>query len=133
MKLSANLKRAYIFGIFWSVLFFSVLHWCLYQPDQRWPIIVASAITYGTGYSVTGYLFGKRDDQSKVRYSLDYWYSLSGTLTSTLVGGAWVLIFKRDGWGGLVVIVAIILIQITLLRLLTRSTIKGMPRQELFK
>lgn len=133
MKLSANLKRAYIFGIFWSVLFFGVLHWCLFQPDRRWPIILVAAITYGFGYGVAGYMWGKGDDQSKVRYHLGYWYALSGTLTSTLVGGIWVLFFKRDDWEGLVGVLSILFIQIILFKLVGRSTIKGIPKQELFK
>ncbi len=131
--MTTNLKLYAIFSILWSIGFFYALNWGTSASEERWPYIVISAITYGLGFAIVGFLLGKSDDQSKVRYSLSAAYSATSNIVSAIIGSIWIVFFKpQDRWT-LAVYLPIIAIVAYIGYLTYKKSIKGMDNKELFK
>lgn len=131
--MTANLKLYVLFSILWSVAFFTALNWGTANSEERWPYILISAVTYGLGFALIGYLLGKPDDQSKVRYNLEQAYTATSNITSAVIGSIWIVFFKpQDRWT-LAVYLPIIVIVAFIGYLNYKKSIKGMDKKELFK
>lgn len=131
--MTRNLKAYLVFSIIWSVLFFAVLGWGIANSAERWPYILLAAVTYGGGFGLVGYYFGKRDDQSRVRYSLGDAYGATSNLTSAVIGSIWIVLFRPgDAWT--VAIYLLLMAVVAVLGLIKyRKSIKGMKNTELFQ
>lgn len=132
-KLTKNLKLYLLFCIVWSLLFFTALNYALLMPEQRWPLVVISALVYGVGFWIVGYMLGKRDDQSKVRYGLEDAYSATSNISSAIIGGLWILFFKLESAWALVIYFLIIVTVAFIGYSKYRKSIKGMKNKELFQ
>lgn len=131
--MTKKLKLYLILSIIWSVVFFTVLNWGTANSDVRWPYILVSAATYGLGFALVGFLFGKQDDQSKVRYSLSSAYAATSNITSAIIGSLWIIFFKsKDVWT-LAVYIPIIVFVAIIGYFNYKKSIKGMDKKELFK
>ncbi len=113
--------------------FFSVLHWALFDSEQRWPYLVAAGPIYGLGFGIMGALLGRFDSQAKSRHSLSLLYSLTSTSISFLIGAGWLVIFRGQHWWEVAIAAAFTLISIALMWFCNRGRIKGMSKQELFR
>ncbi len=131
--MTKNLKILAGLSLIWSVAFFSVLNWALYNPDQRWPFITVAAITYGLGFGLAGWQLGKRDSARPVRYNLGFAYSMTSNLASLLVGSLWVLLFRQNEWPTLVIMLVIFSLVTLILGITGKNDIKGIPKDRLFK
>lgn len=133
MKLTTNLKKYLLFSILWSVAFFSVLHWALFRPEQRWPIIVAAATCYGIGFAIVGLVLGKLDPAHKSRLNLGLGYYFVSNLTSLIVGGLWILFYRTDKWLTLVLMVLAFTGFSAIAYFSSRGTVKGIEKNKLFQ
>lgn len=131
--MTRNLKLFALFSALWSVPFFMVLHWMLFNPEVRGPIMLLAAPLYGIGFSVAGHHLGKRDDQSKVRYGLRTRYGLTSTIVSILAGGVWIVGWRHDHWWELVVYGLILVVGLIITYIISKNSIKSIPKGQLFK
>lgn len=131
--MTRNLKWYLAFSVVWSVTFFTTLNWGLADPRYRWPYIVAASIIYGLGFALTGYLLGRPDDQSAVRYDLRRAYSAVSNLASATIGTLWILFFQPSGLRWIPVYLAVAAVFWTVGGLQARQSIKGMSAEDLFQ
>lgn len=131
--MTKQLSKFAVFCVAWSIAFFAVLDWALQDEEQRWPYIWAAAITYGLGFGLSGFLFGRLDDQKNVRYDLRLRYSLTSTILSFVVGAFYIALFNPSSWLMLVIYVAIALVFTVPHFMASKKSIKGMDKKELFK
>lgn len=131
--MTKNLKWYLAFAAAWSVAFFTALDWGLGDPRYRWPYIITASILYGVGFYVVGYLLGKHDDQSAVRYDLRLAYSAVSNLASAVIGTVWIVLFQPSGLPGVPVYLAALAIVWAIGITRARRTIKGIPAEELFQ
>ncbi len=131
--MTRNLKILVLFSVAWSVAFFGVLHWSLLDTEQRWPVTLVAAVTYGLGFALAGCWLGRRDPQRNVRYALEPRYSLTTSVVSLVIGGLWILLFRPEGLLGLVLIALGVGIQAYFSLRPNRQAIKGYPTEKLFK
>lgn len=131
--MTRNLKWYLAFAVIWSVAFFTALDWALGDPRYRWPYILTAGVVYGVGFYLVGYLLGKRDDQSAVRYDLRLAYSAVSNLASATIGTIWIVFFQPSGLPGVPVYLAALAVFWAIGIIKTRRTIKGMPAEELFQ
>lgn len=131
--MTKNLKLFALMSLVWSVVFFATLHWALFDPDSRGLFIAGAAITYGLGFGLGGYVFGKRDSARNSRLNLGLWYSMTSNIASMLVGSLWVLIFRRDEWPTLVIMAVIFGLISIIAALSSRKSIKGIEKEKLFQ
>lgn len=68
--MTRNLRLFAAFCVLWSVAFFYVLNWALYAPEERSLYILVAAITYGIGFGISGFLFGRADSARNSRLNL---------------------------------------------------------------
>jgi hypothetical protein len=128
-----NLKVFAGFSVIWSLAFFVVLNWATLNSEQRWPAILGAAVVYGTGFAVVGRFLGRRDDQSSVRYSLEYAYSATSHWISAVIGSLWMLFFRpSDAWFLLLYLPVITLLAWLGYRSYQKS-IKGIKSSKLFQ
>ena len=117
----------------WSVGFFIALDWGTAEADERGIYIALAAITYAVGFTVAGYLLGKPDDQSKVRYNLKDAYAAVSNITSAIMGSIWLVFFKpQDAWT-LGIYLPIIVLVGWIGYLNYKKSVKGMDNKELFQ
>ena len=131
--MTRNLKIFTVLSLAWSVLFFSVLHWALFSPDERGGWIIAAAVTYGLGFALMGLLLGMNDKARNTRLNLGLWYAFLASLASSIVGGIWILFFRPDEWESLLIMLAISSVIFGIQFAATHKSIKGIARKELFK
>lgn len=131
--MTKHLKLLAAFSVVWSVAFFSVLHWCLFAPEERWLVIAVAATVYGLGFGLAGWVLGKRDSQRKVRYDLGWRYSMTSTVISFMVGSLWVVWFRPEAWTSLVIYLLITAVIQLPHFFASRASIKGIEKKELFK
>jgi hypothetical protein len=128
-----NLKLYILFSLLWSIVFFAALNWGTAESSSRWPYITLSAVIYGSGFALVGYILGKQDDQSKARYSLEHAYSATSQIVSVTVGAIWIIFFRpQQSWFLLMYIPFFALLAI-LGYINYKKSIKGMDKKELFK
>lgn len=129
-----NLLKVYaVFCVLWSIAFFSLLHWALFDQESRWPFIVAGAIIYGIGFGMMGAFIGRFDDERKSRHGLEKVYTLTGNSISFLVGGLWILIFRGQHWWELLIATLCLAISTALILASFHGRIKGIKKDQLFK
>ncbi len=131
--MTRNLRWYMVFSVAWSLLFFWVLHWALFDQPQRWPYILAAGVTYGIGLGMMGALLGRYDSQAKSRHNLSLLYGLTSNSISFLLGGLWLVLFRGDHWWELLTAVIFFALSLGLQIAANRGRIKGMSKQELFK
>ncbi len=131
--MTRNSKLYAGFCVIWSVGFFSVLHWALFDQEGRWPYIVASALTYGMGFAIMGALLGRFDKASSTRHDLQLLYSSTSNIISFFIGGLWILLFRGEHWWELPIAGGFLAVALGLTLRASRRRIKGMSKQELFK
>jgi MFS family permease len=131
--MTRNLKLFALFSVVWSIPFFMVLHWMLFNPESRGPIMLLASPIYGIGFSVAGHHLGKRDDQSKVRYGLGIRYGLTSTIASILVAGVWIVGWRHNHSWELLVYGIILVLGLGVAYILSKNSIKSIPKQKLFK
>ncbi len=131
--MTKNLKWYLAFSVVWSLTFFTALNWGLVDPRYRWPYIIAASITYGLGFALAGYLLGRRDDQSAVRYDLRRAYAAVSNMASATIGTLWIIFFQPSGLVGVPIYVAILVAVWLLGGIQARRSIKGMSAEELFQ
>lgn len=131
--MTRNLKLLTVFGIIWSIGFFSVLNWSLGEASERGIVIAVAAVVYGIGYALAGFLLGKRDQSHKTRLNLPLWYAMAGNGTSLLVGGIWVALFRPDKMEALYLLICAVTTIAIFWAISDRTSIKGIHKNELFK
>ena len=131
--MTRNLKIYTLFCILWSLLFFTGLNWGTALPEERGLFIGVFALTYGLGFALLGYLLGKNDDDSKVRYGLSQAYSATSNFTSAIIGGVWVVFFKREDLWSLVLYSVGIAVLLAIGVYNYKKSIKGMKNKDLFQ
>lgn len=95
--------------------------------------VALAGMTYGFGFALVGFLLGRPDDQSAVRYNLGHAYAAVGNIVSAGVGTLWILAFRPSAIGAVPVYVAIIVAFAAIGVVLARRSIKGMSRERLFQ
>lgn len=131
--MTRNLKLYLAFSVVWSVAFFAALNWGLADPERRWPCIAAAGIGYGLGFAVLGFLLGRADDQSAVRYDLGRAYSAVSTSASAAIGTLWIIFFRPSDIVAVPIYLAVIAVLWIISAVQARRTIKGMSAEDLFK
>lgn len=131
--MTRNLKLYAIFSILWSVAFFACLQVLLADPQKYSLLLTVTAFTYALGFALVGWLLSKTDDQSRVRYSLSWRYSLISTIASFVIGAGWVVLFRPSAWPSLVIYLLIASLFLMPEHLSERRSIKGVTKRELFK
>ncbi len=131
--MTGNLKLFALFSFLWSIPYFMVLNWMLYNSDKRRIVMLPTYLVFGIGFSIAGHQLGKREDQSKVRYSLGLRYVLVAVMTSAIVGGVWVAFWQRNHFWWLISYVANVIVFLGFLYIFLRRGIKGIPKDKLFK
>lgn len=131
--MTRNLKWYLVFSVSWSVVFFATLDWGLAGGQHRWPLAIAG-IVYGLGFALLGYLLGRPDDQSAVRYSLRHAYAAVSSVASATIGVAWLVLFRPPGMMSALPFYVIVIAVIAALGVwYARRSIKGMSPEELFR
>lgn len=131
--MTRNLKLFALFSLIWSVAFFSILHWALFDPENRWPTILTAAISYGLGFALMGFLLGKNDLLRHTRRNLGLWYYGVSQIASLLVGGIWILFWKAEEIETLTIMSVIFAFFLAVAALTSRKKIKGIEKEKLFK
>lgn len=131
--MTRNLKCYLAFSIGWSVVFFAMLGWALTEPVSRWPFAAGGGIIYGLGFALGGYLLGRPDDQSKVRYNLGYAYAAVSNIASAVVGTIWIILFRPSGLVGVPVYLAVIAVFGIAGVAMHRKSIKGISAEDIFQ
>lgn len=131
--MTRNLKWYAAFAIVWSAAFFTALDWGLIQPRERFFAIIGASVLYGAGFWVMGYVLGRGDDQSVVRYDLRRAYSAVSNIASAAVGTVWILGFQRSGMAGIPIYLGAVALFWAFGAMQARKSIKGMPAEELFQ
>lgn len=128
-----NLKLYALLSLVWSAAFFTALHLLLSATTPPSLLIMIVAFAYGLGFGIVGRKLAKGDDQSKVRYSLSWRYSLTSVTASFIVGVVWVILFQPSAWPALPIYVVIASLVLVPQYLSERKAIKGLASKELFK
>jgi predicted MFS family arabinose efflux permease len=131
--MTRNLKRYAFFSVIWSLLFFTALNWGTAAAEQRGPYILLAAVVYGVGFALMGGFLGKRDDESKVRYSLGQAYSAVSNLASAAIGGVWIVLFRPEQLWQFALYSAVIAAIFIIGIVNYRRSIKGMSNKDLFR
>ncbi len=127
------LKLFTLFSLAWAVCFFAVLNWALYNADKRWPVLLLASVVYGIGFAIMGHQLGKRDSSRHTRSNLSFWYAAVAAGASLVINGLWALWFHAEERRDFALVALIMLVAFGFYRYLSRKTIKGIPRKELFK
>jgi len=130
--MTRNLKWYIAFSVAWSVMFFVSLNWGLDDPRGRWPYIAIAGVTYGVGFWLLGYLLGRSDEQSAVRYSLRHAYAAVSSIVSATIGTLWTVFFRPATVLSILYIAIIVILALVGVAQARRS-IKGMSNEELFQ
>jgi hypothetical protein len=131
--MTRNLKAYLAFSVVWSLTFFTSLNWGLVDPRYRWPYIIAASVIYGLGFALVGYLLGRPDDQSAVRYDLRRAYSAVSNIASATIGTLWIIFFQPSGRAGIPIYITILVAFWIVGGIQARCSIKGMSAEELFQ
>ena len=131
--MTSNLKWYMVFSALWSLPFFAVLHWALFDQQNRWQYILVAALAYGIGFAIVGALLGRHDSQAKTRYNLSLLYGLTSNSISFFIGALWILLFRGSHWWELIAAGMFMVVSVCLQLLANRGRIKGMNKGELFK
>jgi len=132
--MTRNLKWYLVFCVIWSVVFFAALSWGLADERHRWPYLATAGVVYGLGFALLGYLLGRPDDQSAVRYSLRHRYAAVSSVASATIGIAWLLLFRPPGMMPALPFYVIVIAVVAAVGVwCARRSIKGMSPEELFR
>lgn len=131
--MTENSKLYAFFCVVWSVIFFAILHWALFDSASRWLYILGAAISYGLGFGIVGAWLGRSDSARDSKHDLSRLYSLISNAASFLVGGLWILIWRGQHWWELLTALIFLAISTTIIFLASRGRIKGIDKDKLFQ
>ena len=123
--MTKNLKIFTLFSFLWSIPYFMVLNWMLYDSNKRGIVMLPTYLVFGAGFSIAGQKLGKRDDQRKVRYSIWVRYVTVAVISSAIVGGIWVAIWQRNRAWWLLSYVVNVAAFLVVIYIYSRRSIKG--------
>jgi surface polysaccharide O-acyltransferase-like enzyme len=131
--MTKNLKLFSLFCAIWPLPFFVVLHWALFNQDKRGIFIFLAWIILGVGFSIAGHKLGKADDQSKTRHSLVVGYIAVATVIPTIETVLWLLLWQKHQATKAAIYGTTLILTLLTLALLSKNTVKGIPKSKLFQ
>jgi hypothetical protein len=131
--MTRNLKLYALFCVLWSVPFFMVLHWMLFNPETRGPIMLLAGPIYGIGFGLAGAWLGSRDSQRAVRYSLGSRYGMTSSVISALAGTIWMVCWRREYLWTIPIYIAITAAFTWYFMVRDRKNIKGTAKERIFE
>jgi len=131
--MTKNLKLFALFSLLWAVPYYWILDWSIADMSGRWPIFAVAGVAFMVGFSVVGYLLGRGDDESAVRYNLRHAYASASCLPVVFVGSLWVILFRPLASMALAVYLAIMAVVLIIGVIEYSCSIKGMSSKKLFK